>query len=107
MEFTPAPELAPSETPEFASDVFPEPVPAEVWGAALPKDFKTALAEDKAAAPAESILEAAEEDFVRVLGAAVLFCPGLASTELWNRRRFPASTADCRLSKLRGTSVFF
>jgi hypothetical protein len=31
----------------------------------------------------------------------VLFCPVLASTEFWNRSRFPVSTADCRLSKLR------
>jgi len=115
MEFTPAenPELArvaspsTSETPELALAEFPEPVPAEVWGATFPEDLKTALAEDKAAAPAESILEAAADDFVRVLGAAVLFCPVLASTEFWNRIRFPASTADCRLSKLRGSLIFF
>jgi hypothetical protein len=111
MEFAPAenpelarvasPELAPAKTPELASAVSPEPVPAEVMGATLPEDLKTALAEDKAAVPAESILEAAAEDLFRVLEAAVLFSPVLASTEFWNRRRFPASTADCRLSKLR------
>jgi hypothetical protein len=107
MEFTLAPELAPSETPEFASAVFTELNPAEVLGPTFPEDLKTALAEDKAAAPAESILEAAADDFVRALEAAVLFSPGLASTEFWNRIRFPASTADCRLSKLRERLVFF
>jgi hypothetical protein len=115
MEFTSAenPELArvaspsTSETPELALAEFPEPVPAEMLGAALPEDLKTALAEDKAADPAESILEAAADDFVRVLEAAVLFSPVLASTEFWNRIRFPASTADCRLSKLQGSLIFF
>ncbi len=102
-----SPEFATSETPELALAEFPEPVPADVWGATFPEDLKTVLAEDKAAAPAESILEAAAEDFVRVLGVAVLFCPVLASTEFWNRSRFPVSTADCRLSKLRERLVFF